>query len=134
LPSGPATESAKKGIAMLDESVIESIRELEVDGATGLLNMLATAFVEDVTARLAQLRVAVAEGASVRINEATHSLKGMCGAIGALEMSAMTLELEQPGQTTDAQRAMVEALESEFGRVQAALARALAMPHAPHAS
>jgi HPt (histidine-containing phosphotransfer) domain-containing protein len=134
LQSGSTAESAQKGIAMLDESVIESIRELEVDGASGLLNMLATAFVEDVTTRLAQLRVAVAEGASVRIKEATHSLKGMCGAIGALEMSAMTLELEQPGHTTDAQRAMVDALDSEFGRVQAALTRALAIPHVPHAA
>jgi HPt (histidine-containing phosphotransfer) domain-containing protein len=113
---------------MLDESVIESIRELEADGSPGLLNMLVTAFVEDVTTRLAQLRTAIDETDSRRIKEAAHSIKGMSGAMGAVRMSALSLDLEHRALADGESRALVDALEAEFGRVQTALSRAAAAP------
>lgn len=111
---------------MLDESVIESIRELEADGTPGLLNMLATAFAEDVTARLAQLRTAIDENDSRRIKEAAHSIKGMSGAMGAVGMTTISLDLEHRAHIDGETRAQVDALEAEFGQVQRALARAVA--------
>ncbi len=113
---------------MLDESVIESIRELEADGTPGLLNMLVTAFVEDVTSRLAQLRTAIDENDSRRIKEAAHSIKGMSGAMGAVGMSAISLDLECRALADAQSGALVDALEAEFGRVQTALSRAAAVP------
>ena len=107
----------------LDEDVLRSIRDVEDDGAAGLLEMLAAAFLDDAGGRIEQLRGAIAQRQTGQIKEAAHSLKGMCGAIGALRMHQISGELEHPDASLDDQQLRLTELEEEFGRVRCALAR-----------
>jgi HPt (histidine-containing phosphotransfer) domain-containing protein len=113
--------------ATLDESVLVSIREVEADGAPGLLASLVAVFREDATERLAHLRAAVENGDAIGTRRAAHSLKGMCSTMGAAAMTDLSLQLEQSNAPSEAQFVLVRELEAEFGRVQAALTSALAV-------
>jgi HPt (histidine-containing phosphotransfer) domain-containing protein len=83
---------------------------------------LITAFLQDAADRLGKLRGAVDAGDEPAARKAAHSLKGMCGAIGANHMSALSSEVEHAAAgTIDTTR--VDAIDREFQRVQQALSQ-----------
>lgn len=106
--------------AALDPTVLQSIREWGSAGGPDPTVELTEAFVMEAADRLNKLRDAIAAGDTDTARKAAHSLKGMCGAIGANHMSALSSELEhsEPG-TIDGER--VHQLQREFERVQDAL-------------
>jgi signal transduction histidine kinase/DNA-binding response OmpR family regulator len=116
----PAPASAIVAIpAALDPTVLQAIREWAAGGPDPTVE-LTEVFVLEATDRLNKLRDAIAAGDSDTARKAAHSLKGMCGAIGANHMSTLSSELEhsEPG-TIDGER--VHQLQREFERVQDAL-------------
>ena len=105
----------------LDSTVIESLRELQMPGGPNLLAELIVAFREDAGARLADLQHAITTGNCEKVQRAAHSLKGMCGAIGAHQMAALSGELERSATAATVDAQLASRLEGEFARVTAAL-------------
>lgn len=105
----------------LDTSVVDSIRDLQAPGEPNLLEQITTAFLEDAQIRLADLRQAVAIDDRTQIQRLAHSLKGMCGVIGAHQMAALSVALERTPITASVDARLASQLELEFTRVAAAL-------------
>lgn len=105
----------------LDYSVVDSIRELQQGGSANLLEQLTLAFFDDASGHLADLSDAVANRDLAGVRRAAHSLKGICGAIGAQHMAALSLALEMKAldATVDADLALE--IHVEFDRVESAL-------------
>ena len=109
--------------AALDRSVLDTLRAWAPVGGTDPVLDLTAAFVVDAADRLGKLRTAVATGDAALVRSAAHSLKGMCGAIGATHMSDLSSALEHAlAGTIGVDR--VGQLEREFERVQQALREA----------
>jgi HPt (histidine-containing phosphotransfer) domain-containing protein len=106
----------------LDESVLAVYRDMRSDDAPDPVAELTAVFLEDADDRLAQLRQAAALGDLTRLRAAAHSLRGMCGAIGAVRMGEMSLALEQTAFDADQSCGeLLSELAVEFARVRAAL-------------
>lgn len=107
----------------LDPSVLQTLREwAPVGGPDPVLDLMA-AFLTEAAERLDTMRTAVSGGDGVKLRAAAHSLKGMCGAIGANHMSDLSSALEHAEVGTLNLDGM-EQLELEFRRVQQALREA----------
>lgn len=104
----------------LDQSVLSGLREL---GDQKLLAELAELFLEDATSHLEALREAVEDDDPPSVVRVAHTLKGTCGSMGALRMSATCAELEDVGHSGELERTpvLVERLGAEFGGVRMAL-------------
>jgi two-component system sensor histidine kinase/response regulator len=118
----PATMAPADAPLTLDESVLAVYRgTCSADEPDPVVELTAV-FLEDADDRLAQLRQAAALGDAGRLRAAAHSLRGMCGAIGAVRMSEMTLALEQTAVGASQSRTeLLSELAVEFSRVRAAL-------------
>lgn len=115
------TGPMETGQSALDSTVVESLRELQAPGGPNLLEQLTAAFLEDARARLTELQHAVRTDDLAKVLCVAHSLKGMCGAIGALQMAALSLELERSAMAATVDAQLASRLEDEFARVAAAL-------------
>jgi len=102
----------------IDYSVIELLRGLALDGDPDPIVELRSLFIEDAARHIQTLNVAIATGDERTAKRAAHSLKGMCGSIGAQNLYEMSSQFEVAA-TIDPQS--VELLESEFVRVTQAL-------------
>lgn len=104
----------------LDQSVLSGLREL---GDQQLLAELAELFLEDATNHLEALREAIEDDDPPSVVRVAHTLKGTCGSMGALRMSAICAELEDVGHSRELERTpvLVERLGAEFGGVRTAL-------------
>jgi hypothetical protein len=104
----------------LDPTVLETLRSWRQPDGPDPVADLTLAFVQDAADRIGKLHEALAVGDEAKARKAAHSLKGMCGAIGANHMSSLSSELEhaEPGAIDVAR---VNGLEREFVRVQEAL-------------
>lgn len=106
----------------LDLSVLESLRQYDPDGKQGLLADLVATFEVEARDRLVHLRAAIALGDGVAAGRLAHSLRGICGAIGATRLAELSRELEHAAGTGhDMRRWDLESMEREYHRVAAAL-------------
>lgn len=104
----------------LDPSALISFREWSSQDDPDPVSDLVRAFLEESTVRLTEIRAAVALGDVGVVHRAAHSLKGMCGAIGAVRMSTLSRQLEEARHLA-AVGEVASAVEQEFVQVQAAL-------------
>ena len=111
--------------APLDREVLDGLRKL---GDENLLSELVGLFLEDVPGRLTALRGAVGSGDANAVERNAHALKGSCGNMGAMRMSAIASELQDAGVSGDLSSApaLLERLEEEYGRVRQTLAAEVA--------
>jgi HPt (histidine-containing phosphotransfer) domain-containing protein len=107
----------------IDVDILRALRELGAATGANLLADLVAAFNEDAEARLTALRRAVVVSDESAIRAQAHSLKGMCGAIGAVHMAALSEALERAihEDASAGHAGIVDILEAEFVRVKAAL-------------
>jgi PAS domain S-box-containing protein len=111
--------------AILDESVLAALRELQDVDEPDILEELIGLFLEDAPLQIAALRECVKDGMAPAAERIAHTLKGSAGNMGATRMAAVCSELEDVGASGDLCRAseVLKLLEEEFGRVRAALGR-----------
>jgi HPt (histidine-containing phosphotransfer) domain-containing protein len=121
--AGPLQWAAVMDMAQpaLDPSVVETLRGLQMPDGPDLLGQITAAFLEDAQSRLGDLRRAMASDDRTQIKRITHSLRGMCGAIGAQHMAALSSELERTPITASVDTGLLSQLEREFTRVRVAL-------------
>ena len=102
--------------ATIDHATFADLRET---AGAEFVNELVTTFLEEAPRMLAELRSAQAASSAERFRRAAHSLKSNSNTFGALRLGEMARELELGGLIADA--APLNALESEYARVAAAL-------------
>jgi HPt (histidine-containing phosphotransfer) domain-containing protein len=107
---------------MLDEGRINELRELS-EGNDDLLIELAEIFHRDGATRIWALRDAVTARDAQAIRMIAHVLKGASRNIGATKLAdyCQTLEVAAKADNITNAGGIVHAIETEYGRVQAAL-------------
>ena len=97
--------------------------ELESETTSGLVARIIDAFLDSSARDLAALRAAVGARDHQALGTVAHRLKGACGDVGAVGLVALCQQLEQSAGVGDPARAgaFVDRIESELGRVRAAL-------------
>lgn len=107
---------------LLDEGRLNELRELS-DGNDALLIELAEIFLRDSATRIATLHNAVAARDAQSVRMIAHVLKGASRNIGAAKLAdyCQTLEAAAKAENIANAGGIVHAIETECGRVQAAL-------------
>jgi HPt (histidine-containing phosphotransfer) domain-containing protein len=77
----------------LDSARFEDLRLLQEDGKPRVLGLIADRFVAEATQCLAETVAAGADPSALTC--AAHSLKDLCGTIGAIAMRARAVDLEE---------------------------------------
>lgn len=107
---------------------VRRLRQALVDlGAGAVFRELIGVFLHDTPERLAALRRAASAGDARGVKSVAHTIKGTCGYLGATGLVALCKEVELLSQSgaVAAAEPVLEQLEAEFQRVQAALEREL---------
>jgi two-component system, sensor histidine kinase and response regulator len=105
----------------INSVVFAKLRELEEDGAPGIVSELIDSFKESTPKLLSQAWNAFDKPRELAA--IAHTIKGSCSNFGAGPMEALCLQLEQLGRAggSDATRSLVSAIEHEFLNVSSAL-------------
>lgn len=118
----PVPLAEKEITFLLDEGRLNELRELS-DGNDALLIELAEIFLRDSATRIATLHNAVAARDAQSVRMIAHVLKGASRNIGAAKLAdyCQTLEAAAKAENIANAGGIVHAIETECGRVQAAL-------------
>jgi HPt (histidine-containing phosphotransfer) domain-containing protein len=122
-PVCPTTASQASPDTPLDPGVFETIRDLERQGAQGLLQKAIQLYLEDSPKLLKALEEAVSTADASALGRAAHSLKSMSANLGAVRLAELCKDLEKTGRagsTGGASRLLAET-QAEFDRVRVAL-------------
>jgi TMAO reductase system sensor TorS len=93
------------GIDTVDENVLESIRTLQREGNSDLLNRVIEAYLKEATRLLQALREAVERADGEALRKAAHSLRSSSANVGAQRLSSLCKELETMGKEKSIQEA-----------------------------
>lgn len=101
----------------VDHAIVEELQS--VMGREGF-QALVDSFVRDSRHRLELLHDAIQQGEPDEVRQTAHSFKGSSGNLGATELSALCLELEQTGRSGNLTRApeLLEQMRQSFERAQ----------------
>ena len=113
--------------SVLDESVIDALRQLTPPGEPDILAEILKLFLDDVPVRIERLRNAAAMGNIQEVHRSAHSLKGSAGNIGARDLYEVCRQIDERGKAGDlaGAAALVDALKVEFARVETEIHRLL---------
>lgn len=113
--------------AVLDATVIDSLRQLTPRGEPDVLTEVLQLFLREFPRRLERLRIAWAAGNIEEMCRAAHSLKGSAGNIGAQRLFSVCAQLDDAGRAGDLVKCapLVDALEIEFVKVELEIGRVL---------
>lgn len=84
---------------IIDESQLESLRELNEPGEDDIVTELIDIFVSHSPEALAQLKASVEQQNRDDVNKLAHKLKGSCSNLGAEVMRTKCQSLEEGAQT-----------------------------------
>lgn len=115
-------------VAVLDASVIETLRMLTPPGEPDVLAEVLTMFLDEVPPRIDRLRNALTAGNIEEVHRAAHSLKGSAGNIGAQRLFAVCKQFDDKNNAGDpAETArLVTSLGDEYQKVETEIRRLLA--------
>jgi len=115
---------ARPGLDMgtLQSEALQSIRDLAGD-TPDLLQQIVQLYLDSAPALLEEIKSGFASGDFLRIRNAAHSLKSSSANLGATHLSMLCKQLEAAAQagTFGADTPSVQAIESEYAQVRAAL-------------
>jgi signal transduction histidine kinase/DNA-binding response OmpR family regulator len=94
--AGAGGERAMVPVAVrLNERTLDTLRELDPEGGTGLMRHVLATYIEDSTRQMARIDAAIAAADSAAIARSAHALKSSSANAGADSLSAFFQELEQ---------------------------------------
>lgn len=84
---------------VIDPEAIENLRALTPEDPDSFLRDIIGIFLDDTPARLAELHKSLAENDRTTFTRAAHSIKGSASNLGAIQLRAISAELEQRGKS-----------------------------------
>jgi hypothetical protein len=119
----PAAVAAGDGV--LDPAVVEQLRSLARSGSPELLQRLGASFARDTPQRLRDLRAAATRRGGDAVAFNVHTLKGSAANLGAIEVVAVCVQIENACAEAGpaAAEPLLDELEIRAARAQAALSR-----------
>jgi HPt (histidine-containing phosphotransfer) domain-containing protein len=88
------TIAASAAALILDHSILADLRAVDESIVTDLI----TTFIDDVPSRLVRIRASVAAADAQQVSREAHGLKGSALAVGATQLAALCLMLEEHAQ------------------------------------
>lgn len=112
---------------LIDPEAIENLRALTPDDPDSFLREIIGIFLDDTPARIAELRQSMASGDRDQFTRAAHSIKGSSSNLGAIQLRAISSELEQRGKTEGIAglATRVDDLDQSFSEARLALEKLL---------
>lgn len=109
---------------VVDAAAIERLREIG-DGDVAFLKDVFSAFESDTVQRLTALRQTLAAGDTTGLKRAAHTIKGSSLNVGASQLAASSLQLEQMAGAGKLEGAaeLIARIEEEFKRAAVELDR-----------
>ena len=123
--SGPSTPRIIDEGPAIDESRLDSLRDLEAADGSSILASILTAFTGHSADLLVTLREAAQQGDNDRLQSIAHELRGAAATAGATHVAKLCAEIESaarrggPPPSTE----LLDHLGIEFDRAKSALAR-----------
>jgi two-component system, sensor histidine kinase and response regulator len=107
----------------IDPAALERLRELDVPGQPGMVDALIELFLQDTPVRIRAMVDGLANDDPRATRRAAHTLKGEAEGIGAHEVQALSLELEQlaKAETLAGADEFVVRIERAFEQARACL-------------
>ena len=117
---------------VIDPTPLDAIRALEQPGTESLLDTIINMFLDQSVELAGQIRAAVDSGNAAEIREAAHSLKTSSANVGAMQVSALSYDLEVAGRdgVLDYASALSDRLDVALREANSALAAIVAVAHA----
>ena len=108
---------------VIDPTPLDAIRDLEKAGNDGLLGTIVNLFLTQSTELCETIRNAASAGDAVSLREAAHSLKSSSANVGAMQVSALSYDLEVAGRegVLDDAQALSDRLALAISEANAAL-------------
>ena len=125
---GPTTVAAQIDVAdVIDRQVLSQLRELQNDDDPDLLKRVIGLYLVESPKLLGKMKQALQQGSLEETERVAHSLKSSSANVGASELTRLCNDIHVAARTSDMAlaRQAFASLESEFGRVQAALSSEL---------
>ena len=118
MEEAPAAEAERAG-DVLDSTSLHELRQLEVDGAEGLVAQLFGSFLNQAGTELAALRSALRSGDVALTGDVSHRLRGTAATLGATGVVRVCEDLEAAAASDHLALygSLLERLESELVRV-----------------
>jgi len=115
-------------VSTLDPQAIEELRSLNPEDDSFLRDLIQI-YLDDSPQRIAEIEQSLAQGDAERLTRAAHSLKGSSANFGAVQLRAVSEQIEKLGRqgALGEVPAQLPKLKAEFEQVQADL-RALMSP------
>ena len=107
----------------IDLERLEKVRGFQQEGKPDILKTIVNLFLDTVPERITQIRAASQNNDLPSIEKLAHSLRGSAGAVGAVLMTDICLQLEnlKSLDTLDVRRSFIQSLDEEFTCVKAVL-------------
>ncbi|ACN17576.1 BarA [Desulforapulum autotrophicum HRM2] len=94
-PHGVSDQSPPMESKTIDTKVLNSIRDLQADGAEDLLTKIIKLFLEDTPGQLEKIKLALENSDIATLRLISHSLKSGSANLGALNLSALFRKMEE---------------------------------------
>ncbi len=122
------TGKIEEGAGLLDDSVLESIRQLQMDDEPDLLSEVIRAYIHDTDMIILSLDNAQAEKDIKTLKLHAHTLKSSSANVGALLLSVAAKRLEESCgvNTPEANTMLVSEMRNEYALTKVALQKELA--------
>ena len=124
-PAEPAARPSAKPAEILDRKVLDQLSKVLTNGKPELLARVINLYLAESPKLVHKLKQATLASDSPEIARSAHSLKSSSGNVGAKMLSRYCEDIEASTRRTDteeARRIILAKIETEHGRVQAALA------------
>jgi signal transduction histidine kinase/CheY-like chemotaxis protein/HPt (histidine-containing phosphotransfer) domain-containing protein len=117
--------SVKDGQNVLDESSLETLRELDAASGGGVFHEIVVTYLNDTRARVEELRSALGSQQTALARRLAHTIKGSSGYLGARHLSLLAAEIEALVESGDyvAASAHFDQLTSSWKEVEPQLER-----------
>lgn len=122
-PHGVSDQSPPMESKTIDTKVLNSIRDLQADGAEDLLTKIIKLFLEDTPGQLEKIKLALENSDIATLRLISHSLKSGSANLGALNLSALFRKMEENARNDSMEGAseLFVQIEREFQKAAKSL-------------
>ncbi len=131
-PPAPDKELEEEDVPLLEERILETLRQ-ELSRVPGAFANILGMFLDDIDARLEEIRIAMREQDVSSLSRVVHSMKSQCGSLGAARLRVRFMNMERLAKAGDlaAIPPILEETERLFAGIRPRLEQARQHPDQP---